>query len=268
MKNENVILNSETDFINENKKIQKNDISINSEKNNIENNIILKNILSNKIQENSSYNNIFNILSNKNDKNNLNNISQENNDNSIEEPENIFNMDDKIDINKPRLFGNLKPILFYNNEPIFLISPEYFNFIIYYGICLIIYLFLRIFFIKKFKLILMLFYDIYFILFSLNFIIISFMNPGIPKNKKNLNIEILKKNYLQCHLCNNIIFKDNDYITFHCMICDCCIEDFDHHCSYATKCIGKNNKTFFYLWLISIILYIFINFIYVLFFIF
>ena len=44
MKNENVILNSETDFINENKKIQKNDISINSEKNNIENNIILKNI--------------------------------------------------------------------------------------------------------------------------------------------------------------------------------------------------------------------------------
>jgi hypothetical protein len=232
---------------------------------------MLENILSNKLKENSSYNKILNNNSNEI----LNSLSKENkssdltnSESKIEEPDNIFTMDNKIDINKTRSFGNLIPFLFYKNEPIFTIGPEYLNFIIYYGICLLIYLFLRIFIKKKFNFVLILFYDIYFILFSLNFIILCFINPGIPKNKKNLNIEILKKDYIQCHLCNNIVFKDNDYITFHCMICDCCIEDFDHHCQYATKCIGKNNKIYFYIWLISLLGYIFINFIYVLFFIF
>lgn len=37
-----------------------------------------------------------------------------------------------------------------------------------------------------------------------------------------------------------------DRNTYHCEDCDVCIEDFDHHCIFFSKCIGGGNITFFY----------------------
>jgi hypothetical protein len=35
--------------------------------------------------------------------------------------------------------------------------------------------------------------------------------------------------------------------SFHCVYCDVCIEGYDHHCPWTSKCIGKNNLIRFYL---------------------
>ena len=39
----------------------------------------------------------------------------------------------------------------------------------------------------------------------------------------------------------------------HCFFCDKCIKEFDHHCIWLKKCVGKKNKKYFF-FLISIIL--------------
>lgn len=38
--------------------------------------------------------------------------------------------------------------------------------------------------------------------------------------------------------------------TEHCGDCDVCIEGFDHHCPWVSKCIGKENLCAFYTFLV------------------
>lgn len=33
---------------------------------------------------------------------------------------------------------------------------------------------------------------------------------------------------------------------YHCEDCDVCIEDYDHHCVFFSKCIGGGNLTYFW----------------------
>ncbi|RHY93735.1 hypothetical protein DYB37_001904 [Aphanomyces astaci] len=40
----------------------------------------------------------------------------------------------------------------------------------------------------------------------------------------------------------------------HCSECQVCILDYDHHCPWTGKCIGKYNLRYFYLWLITLVL--------------
>ena len=68
---------------------------------------------------------------------------------------------------------------------------------------------------------------------------------------KNIDIN----NY--CPKCN--IFINNNYLIKHCYICNSCIEEFDHHCIWIGKCVGKENKKIFLLLLILIELNILIN---------
>ena len=37
--------------------------------------------------------------------------------------------------------------------------------------------------------------------------------------------------------------------SYHCEYCDVCIEGYDHHCPWTSKCIGKNNLVRFYVFL-------------------
>lgn len=49
-----------------------------------------------------------------------------------------------------------------------------------------------------------------------------------------------------CNTCNII----RPPKTSHCVICDNCIMDFDHHCFYISNCIGIRNRKFFFLFLL------------------
>ena len=204
-----------------------------------------------------------------NNDNNINNSSNyDTNDTVSHYSHNILNNDfeenpnNEINPNLDRIFNKIHPFLFINNEPLILIGPDLLYYIIIFSISSF---FSFIFFSLKtksyfiMKLIFLLGYFFYAITYSL----LMLLNPGIPTNKSNFDLEELKKNYNQCSICNCIFYKNNDYITFHCNECNICVENFDHHCSFASKCIGKRNKFIFKLWLFSIPSYIIIIFFYI-----
>ena len=106
-----------------------------------------------------------------------------------------------------------------------------------------------------------------FALCLLSFIIFMYKDPGYQKNtklikdcggEKNnkplktlLDIGMKLENY-----CPKCYIEKKKSIT-HCFICDECVLEMSHHCFWINKCIGKNNK-FFYL------LFIFFSFIFAL----
>ena len=106
-----------------------------------------------------------------------------------------------------------------------------------------------------------------FALCLLSFIIFIYKDPGYQKNNKLikdcggeknnkplktlLDIGMKLENY-----CPKCYIEKKKNIT-HCFICDECVLEMSHHCFWINKCIGKNNK-FFYL------LFIFFSFIFAL----
>ena len=107
-------------------------------------------------------------------------------------------------------------------------------------------------------------------------------NPGIPSEKKHYDINDLNYNYRQCNFhYQNIkkIVKGQRYMlkycttcnlirdvrTFHCKICGICVENYEQHYNFATKCIGKNNKQIFQIWMGSCVAFAVIMLIYLIF---
>ena len=77
-------------------------------------------------------------------------------------------------------------------------------------------------------------------------------NGSIIKNNKENNNNSLSESYTphiftkrECNTCNII----RPPKTSHCVICDNCIMDMDHHCFYISNCIGIRNRKYFLLFL-------------------
>lgn len=73
----------------------------------------------------------------------------------------------------------------------------------------------------------------------------AIINPGIPTldnyyMKDTSTIEIKR-----CRECRNYIRMDMK--TSHCYDCGVCVEGYDHHCPWTSKCIGRKNLVFFYI---------------------
>ena len=93
----------------------------------------------------------------------------------------------------------------------------------------------------------------------ITFLIPFLINPGIPKReyfRKKFEKEY-KGDFSKLKLCDkcNIIFPKILNVG-HCIYCNICIKDYDHHCPWIGKCIGKYNKIPFFLFLIGILFYI------------
>ena len=219
----------------------------------------------------------LNLIKNK-DKNNkkLLNLNKEiNNDSSrnlkINNTNNSFDnkneLDDEYTINVinpniERIYNKVHPFLFINNDPLILITSDIYLFIFIFSITS----FLSIIFysIKEQKLIYMkIIFILVYLYYTVTYILLMILNPGIPSDKSDRDLHELKRKYYQCTLCNSIIYKENEFITYHCHYCNICVEKFDHHCNFVGKCIGKNNATIFRLWLFSIPCYILVIFMYI-----
>ena len=87
--------------------------------------------------------------------------------------------------------------------------------------------------------------------FSLGmYLVMFFKNPGIIPQKRNANLEMdveAKRNY-SCLKCLSL--KNQN--AYHCEDCDVCIEEYDHHCVWVGKCVGKGNLIAFYVFVASI----------------
>ena len=51
----------------------------------------------------------------------------------------------------------------------------------------------------------------------------------------------------------------------HCIICNCCYDNFDHHCYWINKCVAKNNFALFIIFLFITTFYLLISFILIIF---
>ena len=55
-------------------------------------------------------------------------------------------------------------------------------------------------------------------------------------------LESHRKGMVWCQICMIEVNKD----AYHCEDCDVCIEDYDHHCVFFSKCIGGGNLACFW----------------------
>ena len=209
------------------------------------------------IKNSDSLNSLNKTNETKNVSKNVGTLNIINNNKNEEMPES-----EDINPNIERNFNRIHPFLFIKNEPLILIGPDLIYFIIIFTISSF---FSIIVYSMKVKPLLIMkgLYIIGYIFYSATYILLVLLNPGIPKNKNNIDMSELKKNYNQCNICNCIFYKNNDYVTFHCNDCNICIDNYDHHCIFASKCIGKNNKFLFKLWLFSVPCFIIIIFLFI-----
>ena len=201
-----------------------------------------------------------------NDANDINNLN-DNIDNMGQLSNNFINNDyedsliKEINPNLDRFFDEIHPFFFINNEPLLVIGPDALHFIIVFTISsllsIIFYSIKNTYFIMKFI------YLLAYLIYIISYTLLMILNPGIPTNKNNIDLEELKRNYKQCNICNCISSKNSDYITFHCNKCNICVEEYTHHCYLANKCVGKKNKLIFKIWLFSIPFYLIIIFLYI-----
>ena len=85
-------------------------------------------------------------------------------------------------------------------------------------------------------------YVISFIIIILLFFILHFSDPGRVKTKRYMSfIDIINKDEDINNFCPQCKVKITSIHTKHCIICDDCFEEFDHHCFWVDNCIGKNN---------------------------
>ena len=97
----------------------------------------------------------------------------------------------------------------------------------------------------------------FYYIFLFSIVMTFFMNPGIPGRKyfyKNSEVKE-DKTYFICHKCNLMVPEELNIV--HCDKCNICILNYDHHCDWIGKCVGKGNNIFFVCFFISLFLFIF-----------
>ena len=170
---------------------------------------------------------------------------------------------EEINPNKERIYNASQPIMFIKGEPFIIFGPDtiyyvwIFSFVSFFSII--------IYSLKKSHIFFKILFIFGYLFFTVTYTLLLILNPGIPTNKNNLDPSSLQKYYKQCNECNCISQQKEGKLTIHCEVCKVCTEHFDHHCVFATKCIGKGNQLFFKLWLYSIGIFFVIIFFYLIF---
>ena len=146
--------------------------------------------------------------------------------------------------------GNMKCYLYFRDDPLIAIGPNYFYFIIFSLILFAIHSSIYFFLHLNLNIYIRYIGNVLYFLQISTYTLVTLKNPGIPSNKNKLlaknEKEGIFKSFSHCSMCNSYVAIDSDEITFHCPDCDVCIEGYDHHCVWTSKCVGRGNMKLFY----------------------
>lgn len=126
-----------------------------------------------------------------------------------------------------------------NGDPLFIIGPNWRLYICFSISVSGLYIFLLGTFWNFINLTPKVIGIIIYLIFYLSYTYTFLINPGFPKNNLEIKKGESRNKFKYCKICKILVHKENN--TFHCDICDICIEEYDHHCVWTSKCIGKNN---------------------------
>ena len=141
----------------------------------------------------------------------------------------------KPDINKKSKFSNMNMLLFI---------------VLHITVIFLTFVMLMPYFDNTYFTLIYLFFS--FLLFIF-FFILSFSDPGkLSNNQYKSMLDIVEKGGLLEEYCPNCLIKKN-FRSKHCIICEKCVDEFDHHCFWVGNCIGKNNFSLFFNFLIFIL---------------
>ena len=146
----------------------------------------------------------------------------------------IYNSEIK---NLPKLiYGKYITFYYKNSDPIFAIGPDWPYFIILFSLNIGFDIFI-LSMIWEHSFLSIRIMGIIMCLFQLfSYCAASIINPGLPKARyEYYATHPHKGNYKKCRECNLWINLDRD--TYHCYDCQCCVEGYDHHCPWTTKCV-------------------------------
>lgn len=136
-----------------------------------------------------------------------------------------------------------------NGDPSIIIGPQWFMYIILTIVMqTVAVLFLAPFW-KSFSLGLKLFGILTMVIFQITYTVTYLINPGYPKADEGRYMGIPKEKYRYCRECK--FYVQIDKKVNHCYDCGICIEGYDHHCPWTSKCIGRRNLYWFYAFITS-----------------
>lgn len=152
-----------------------------------------------------------------------------------------------------RKLGNCYSFFANNNgDPTIIIGPQWpMYFILTFIINGIVWSFI-IYFRKTYSLLYKFIGILLVVFFQLTFTYTFVINPGFPINDIGRQTGIPKDQFRYCSECK--FFYDINKNVNHCYDCGICIEGYDHHCPWTSKCIGKNNLYTFYCFMTGILL--------------
>jgi hypothetical protein len=159
--------------------------------------------------------------------------------------------------------GKTRVFLFINNYPLISIGPQKFEPILCFFIMTFIYYFFILFFSKNSGEVLNIIHHITYYSYLICHILATFINPGIPSYQysnqnsiifyKNEENSIINHDLKLCKTCN-CVTKVKDKV-YHCIYCNICYMNLEHHCKWIGHCVAKNNIIFFYLFQITFCFY-------------
>jgi len=144
----------------------------------------------------------------------------------------------------PRKIGNTYAFLYKDGEPRVLIGPHW-PFYVCLNSVIVAMVSTFYYFLWEYMSGIVSFFGIMIFLVQFTSYFLTFtINPGLPKKRgNNMKIQDLK-NVRICGICN--VVQDPQERIVHCFDCNICIEGYDHHCPWTSKCVGKNNLRMFY----------------------
>lgn len=86
----------------------------------------------------------------------------------------------------------------------------------------------------------------------------SFWDPGYVKWDPEIDFQDLLDKFSPLDMCPECKVIRTPW-SWHCNICNLCVEWFDHHCPYINNCVGYNNHVYFLIFILMIVLNLIYN---------